>query len=372
MSDELKQTPLRELHRRSGGRLVGFAGWELPVQYAGINEEHQAVRQRVGIFDVSHMGQIEVEGPRALAFLQHLLPPDLERLAVGGLCYAVMCNPAGGAIDDLLVYRLGEQHYLLVVNASRVDADLDWIAEQAGPYGGARVLLRGAAWGMLALQGPLAAQVLGEVGAGRALDLGYLEHQAARVAGAPVLVSRSGYTGEDGFELICPADCLVPVWEALVAREAQPCGLGARDVLRTEMGYCLYGHELTPAITPLEAGLSWSLALDKEPGFVGREALRQQAQVGGFRRLVGLSLVEQGIPRPEYRVVDPQGREVGQVSSGTFSPGLQRGIALAYVEAGCHLPGTRLAVEVRGKPRWAEVVRTPFVPSRTKRRRPSR
>lgn len=370
MNTQPRRTPLWEVHRQSGARLVQFAGWEMPVQYTGINDEHQAVRQGAGLFDVSHMGQIEVTGAGALTFLQHLLPPDLGRVRQGQMCYAVMCAPAGGAIDDLMVYNTAEARYLLVVNAGRAAEDWAWIQQEVRGYPGVEVELRGAGWGMLALQGPMALTVMEAAGLGAALHLAYLECRPLRWAETELWVSRSGYTGEDGFELVCPAGKLPALWHCLVERGATPCGLGARDLARTEMGYCLYGHELTPQITPLEAGLGWSLCLGKTPAFIGQAALRRLADEGGYRSLVGLVMAEQAIPRPGYPVLDGTGNEVGQVSSGTFSPGLQQGIALAFVAPHCRKPGMPLAVGVRGTPRSAVVTRTPFVPARTKNRRP--
>lgn len=370
MNRQLRRTPLWEVHRQSGARLVEFAGWEMPVQYTGINDEYQAVRGGAGLSDVSHMGQIEVAGPGALTFLQHLLPPDLGRVGQGQMCYAVMCDPAGGAIDDLMVCKTAEARYLLVVNAGRAAEDLAWIQDEVGGYPGVEVELRGAGWGMLALQGPMAPPVMEGAGLGAALQLAYLECRPLLWSGTELWVSRSGYTGEDGFELICPAAGLPALWQHLLDQGATPCGLGARDLARTEMGYCLYGHELTPQITPLEAGLAWSLCLGKTPAFIGQAALRQLAGKGGYRRLVGLAMAEQAIPRPGYPVLDGAGNTVGQVSSGTFSPGLQQGIALAFVAPHCRRPGMPLAVGVRGTPRSAVVTRTPFVPARTKNRRP--
>jgi aminomethyltransferase len=358
---------LRAAHLRCGARLIEFGGWEMPVQYRGIGEEHQAVRFRAGIFDVSHMGQIRVRGPEALAFLQHLLPPDLARLAPGHLCYAVMCDEGGGAVDDLLVYRLADGEYLLVVNASQAAEDWAWISERAIPFPGAEIADCRTGTGMLAVQGPRAAQVVEGLGGGAALGLGYLQCLPTRLAGAAVWISRSGYTGEDGFEILCGVGDLHRLWEGSLALGAQPCGLGARDVLRTEMGYCLYGHELSRQRSPLEAGLGWTVCLEKEPGFIGQGALRRQQAQGGYQRLVGLKLMEQGIPRPGCRVVGEGGGEVGQVSSGTYSPALQRGIALAYVGPEHRKPGTPLAVELRGKARRAEVVKPPFLRPQVRR-----
>lgn len=368
MSLELKHTPLRAAHLQSGARLVEFGGWEMPVQYQGITEEHRTVRHQVGVFDVSHMGQLLVGGPGSLSFLQHLLPRDLETLALDHLCYAVMCDQQGCAVDDLLVYRLGAKEFLLVVNASRVDQDLTWLHQHVGLFSEVEIEDRSPASGLLALQGPLAEQVVRELGGGQVADLVYLQCQKLLLAGEEVLISRSGYTGEDGFEICCAAASLTGLWAACLEKGAIPCGLGARDVLRTEMGYCLYGHELGPERTPLEAGLAWTLALGKPGGFIGREALQQQAE-GAYQRLVGLKLVEAGIPRPGFAVLDEGGKQVGTVSSGTYSPVLQKGIALAFIAPEYRHPGTQLQIDLRGKGRRAEVVKLPFVPPHLRRTR---
>jgi aminomethyltransferase len=367
MAAELKQIPLREVHLRCGARLVPFGGWEMPVQYRGISEEYQAVRSRAGVFDVSHMGQILVKGPGALGFLQQLLPPDLGLLALGRLSYAVMCDERGGAVDDLMVYRLGAEEYLLVVNAARLEEDWAWIKGQAEGVPGMELADQSPETGMLAIQGPQAAQAVASLGGSAALELDYLQCARVELAGWEVLISRSGYTGEDGFEILCSTGGLDRLWEGALRQGVQPCGLGARDVLRTEMGYCLYGHELSPERTPLAAGLGWSLSLDKEGGFIGAAVLSKQREEGGYERLAGLRLEEQGIPRPACQVLDEGGRSLGKVSSGTYSPGLERGIALAYLSPQHRKPGTRLWIDLRGKARRAEVVRLPFVPARIRR-----
>ena len=368
MSAALKHTPLREAHRRSGARLVEFGGWEMPVQYRGINEEYHTVRQAVGLFDVSHMGRLSLCGPDALPFLQHLLPRDLAKLGIGQIGYTVMCNAEGAAIDDLLVYCLGTEEFLLVVNASRLEADLDWMSPLLGGYPALRLEDQSRETGMIALQGPGAERVLGALGAAAAAELAYLECRRLTLSGESALVSRSGYTGEDGFELICPAAALEKIWGACLESGALPCGLGARDVLRTEMGYCLYGHELSLERSPLEAGLSWALSLGKEPAFIGKEALQRLQAQGGYDRLVGLTLSEQGIPRPGVAVLKSDGTRVGVVSSGTYSPGLQRGIALAFVAPEYRPAGTKLLVDLRGKGRQALVSRLPLVPAHIRRK----
>lgn len=369
MNTPLRRTPLHAAHLDCGARLVGFAGWELPVQYRGINEEHRAVRQAAGFFDVSHMGRIVVSGPQSLDFLQYLLPRDLAPLEIRRLCYTVLCNEQGKAVDDLIVYRLDREEFLLVVNASRLEADLEWISGAAGCFARLAIEDQSAATAMLALQGPRAEEVMLGLGCAAAGGLEYLECRRVILAGEEVLCSRSGYTGEDGFELICRPEQAGQLWAALLGAGAQPCGLGARDVLRTEMGYCLYGHELSEERTPLEAGLSWALSLDKEAQFIGKEALRRLRRQGDYPRLAGLVLLEQGIPRPGFAVCDAQGTQVGTVSSGTYSPGLGQGIALAFVDPAHRRPGAELQIDLRGRRRAARVARLPLVPAGSKRGR---
>ncbi|MEW6752550.1 MAG: glycine cleavage system aminomethyltransferase GcvT [Candidatus Latescibacterota bacterium] len=371
--EELRRTPLDAVHRQEGARMVPFGGWEMPVQYRGIGEEHRAVRTGVGVFDVSHMGRLELEGPEVLAFLQHLLPADLARLAPGRMAYTVLCNDAGGVIDDLLVGRLGGERYLLVVNASRLAEDLAWLHRHLGSR---KVSLvdRSPATGMLAVQGPGSEAALAPLVGDSVRRLAFYACCRARFEGKEVLVSRSGYTGEDGFEVICPADRLAALWQALRGAGAVACGLGARDTLRTEMGYCLYGHELDCDTTPLEAGLAWTLDLDKAEDFPGKRALLRQRDRGPDRTLVGLLAQERGIPRPGQGVLDGAGATVGRVTSGTFSPTLERGVALAYVLPTLARPGTALVVDVRGRPLPTYVGPLPFVPAQTRgrRRTPSR
>lgn len=364
-----RPTPLTDLHREAGARLVDFAGWEMPLQYGGIQEEHRAVRAAVGLFDVSHMGRVSVHGPGALGFLDGLLPCAVSRLIPGQLAYTVLCNDAGGAIDDLEVYCIADDHYLLVVNAARREVDLAWMRAHV-PVGAAVALVDDTlAQGMVAIQGPQAEAVLGELFGRAATDLAFFRCAVIdRGAEGEWLVSRSGYTGEDGFEAIGPAASAPAVWQAAVAAGGRPAGLAARDTLRLEAGLCLYGHELTEETTPLEAGLTWTLALDKAEPFPGCVALRRQREAGVERRLVGLALRSRGIPRAEQEV-RAGGAAVGVVTSGGHSPVLQRGIAMAYVAAGCAEPGRELEVVVRERALAAEVVDLPFVPARVKRRR---
>ena len=368
-SDEerLQRTPLYQAHLASGGRMVPFGGWEMPVQYTGITEEHQLVRSSVGMFDVSHMGQIAISGKDSLALLHYLCPGDPGLLCPGKIMYGVFCNDGGGVVDDLLVYCLAKDEYLLVVNASRIEQDFAWIRNAAANFAEVSIENLSGAKGMIALQGPLAEALLADLAEEDIAALQYYWSIKLSLDGCEVILSRSGYTGEDGFEIICAADATERLWATLKRLGARPCGLGARDTLRTEMGYCLYGHELGAEISPLEAGLSWTMALEKEADFIGRDALLRQRQEGTYRRLVGFKLQEKGIPRPDCKVHDDQDRLIGIVSSGTFSPGLQKGIGLAFVEPEFRKKGTELQIDIRTKGRRAQVVRLPFVKSRVKR-----
>jgi aminomethyltransferase len=356
----LRRTALYEAHRAAGGRLVPFAGWELPVQYAGISEEHTTVRTAAGLFDVSHMGEVRLEGPNALAAVQRIITNDAGRLAVGQGLYTPMCLPTGGIIDDLTVFRVEEQAYLLIVNAATHDKDAAWIREQAG-----RAAVRDLSdeTGLLALQGPKAAVILTLAGGGGATSLpAFHLVDGAPIGGVRCTVSRTGYTGEDGFEIACPWDLAPAVWAALLERGAAhglaPAGLGARDTLRLEAGFMLYGNDIDETTTPLEAPLGWTVKLDKAD-FIGREALLRQKTEGPTRRLVGLDAADRAIPRHGCEI-RAGGRAVGAVTSGTFSPTLRRPIGMGYVPVALAAPGTALEIDVRGKPAHAAVVRLPF------------
>jgi aminomethyltransferase len=355
-----KRTPLYDAHLRAGARMVPFAGWEMPVQYEGVRAEHVAVRTGAGLFDVSHMGEIETRGPRAADFLRHLLTNDIAKVAPGGAQYSLLCREDGGVLDDLFTYRFapdGEtERFLTVVNASNADSDFDWFRRQAEGWDGVEVTDRSAAYAMLALQGPRALGVLAGV-----LDEGAVpdrfRHGDAVVAGVPALVCRTGYTGEDGVELLLDPEGAPRVWDMLLAAGARPAALGARDTLRLEVCYPLYGNDLSTDRTPIEAGLKWACALDKD--FVGAERLRAQAAQGTQEQLVPFVFTGPGIPRQGCEVLR-DGERVGSVTSGTLSPCLEVGIGMAYVSAGLAAPGTDLIVDVRGKERPARVSTKPL------------
>jgi aminomethyltransferase len=361
----LKRTPLYEAHRRLRARLVEFGGWHMPVQYTGVIEEHLAVRGAAGLFDVSHMGEIEVKGAGALAFLQELTINDVARLGNGQVQYSAICFPHGGVVDDLTVYRFDHDHYLLCVNAANTETDFAWMEQVLEDGGFADVKVRNSSdeFAQLALQGPASPTILSRLTETRLERIPYYHFYEGLVAGVPTIISRTGYTGEDGFELYLSPECAEEVWEALLKFGGQdglvPAGLGARDTLRLEMKFALYGHELSPEISPLEAGLGWITCLDK-PSFIGREALLRQKEQGLARRLVAFSLQEAGVPRAGYPVF-ADGQEVGRVTSGTMSPTLRIGIGLALVQSQYTAIGTALTIGIRNRQVAAQVVKGPFV-----------
>ncbi|MBI4512635.1 MAG: glycine cleavage system aminomethyltransferase GcvT [Gemmatimonadetes bacterium] len=360
----LKRTPLYEEHVRLGARRIPFAGFEMPVYYpAGIVAEHRAVREAVGLFDVSHMGEFEVRGPDALAFLAHVTTNDPSALALGQAQYSLLCNESGGIVDDLLVYRFADR-FLVVVNAANIEKDFAWLRRWRKGFG-AELVDRSDETALLALQGPKAGQVLARV-TDAALDgLGYYRALEAEVAGERGVVSRTGYTGEDGFEIFTPARAAVRVWRALLDAGrsvlgepgCMPAGLGARDTLRLEVGYALYGNDIDETTTPLEAGLERVVKFAKSD-FVGRAVLERQRAEGVRRRLMGFELLEKGVPRPGYDV-HWNGAPAGTVRSGTMSPTLGKGIGTVYLPAEV-TPGTAVQVWVRGKPLPGVVAKMPF------------
>ncbi len=346
----LRHTPLYERHRAAGARLIEFAGWEMPVRYAGIRAEHLAVRGSAGVFDVSHMGQIEVRGPGAAALLQRTISNDVRRLAEGGAQYGLLCNPDGGVIDDLITYRLADCHFLVVTNAANHERDLAWLLAQAGAYD-VDVLDRLAEYAMLAVQGPRARALLSELADGA---LPSPRHCCERsLAGVPMLVCGTGYTGEAGAELLlAPAHAPV-VWDAVVAAGAQPCGLGARDTLRLEVCLALHGNELSEQRGPIQAGLGW--CCEEATAFIGADRVAAARTSGIAEKLVDFRIEGDGIARAGSPIVGG-----GAVTSGTFSPCLEAGIGMAYVPSDRAEPGTCLEIDVRGKLRRAIVKPKPL------------
>jgi aminomethyltransferase len=356
----LKHTPLYECHVEAGARLVDFAGWEMPVQYQGVIEEHRAVRTAAGMFDVSHMGEVRVQGPEAEAFLQRLTPNDVSKLAPGRAHYSGLLTDQGTYVDDLLIYRLGAEEFLVVVNASNADRDFEWIASRAGA--GVRVTNESDRWALLAVQGPKAVEILRPLMTPGAVDLKYYGFLQGEVDGRPAILSRTGYTGEDGFELYLRPEDAPAVWRRLLESGASqgimPAGLGARDTLRLEASMALYGHEIDETTTPFEAGLAWVVKMGKGD-FLGREALAAQQAAGIPRKLVGFEIQGRGIARQGHEI-RKEGSTVGAVTSGTWSPSFEKALGMAYVPAGLAAPGTPLEIDVRGRALPAVVVEMPF------------
>jgi aminomethyltransferase len=361
MSAALRRTPLHDRHVAAGARLVEFAGWEMPVQYRGVIDEHRAVRSAAGLFDVSHMGEFRVAGPGAEAFVQGLTPNDVSQLAPGRAHYSALLGHEGTFLDDLLVYRVADDEIMIVVNASNVGSDFAWVA--GFPREGATLEDVSDRYALLALQGPKAAEILAPLTGVELGAIKYYRFAAGEVLGRRALVSRTGYTGEDGFELYLDPGDAPAVWDGLLERGAplglEPVGLGARDTLRLEAGMALYGHEIDATTTPWDAGLDWIVKLGKGD-FVGRGAL-EAARADGppRRRLVGFEVEGRGIARQGHRLL-AGGREVGHVTSGTFSPTFERALGMAYVESALAAPGTAIEIDVRGKSVPARVAALPF------------
>ena len=349
--ETLRRTPLHERHVAAGARMVPFAGWDMPVQYEGIKVEHLAVRRTAGVFDVSHMGEIETRGPGAAALLQRLLSNDVEKIAVGGAQYSVLCREDGGVLDDLFTYRLGEERFLTVTNASNHDKDLAWFRAHAEEVDGAEVVDRHADYAMLAVQGPDARGIVGQI-AQCELPARFRVAEMD-IAGTPVLVCGTGYTGEDGVELLLPPGASVALWDLLTHEGATPVGLAARDTLRLEVCFHLYGNDLMEERGPIEAGLGW--CCKEETGFIGADAVARARAEGPREKLAPFVMTSPGIAR--------QGNEViggGVVTSGTLSPSMEVGIGMAYLPAEKAEPGTEIEIDVRGKTRTARVETKPL------------
>jgi len=350
----LKRTPLYEAHVAAGAKLVPFAGWEMPVEYDGIKAEHLRVRRGCGLFDVSHMGEIETEGPEAVELLERLLSNDVSKIQLGGAQYSCLCREDGGVLDDLFTYRLGEDRYLTVTNAANHLRDLEWFEAHAVEFE-AEVRDRIDAYAMLAVQGPEARQIVQRLTDGELPPR--FKTAELPVAGAPTLVCGTGYTGEDGVELLMPPEDAGTVWDALIGGGAGPAGLGARDTLRLEVNYCLYGNDLTEERTPIEAGLGW--CVKEDTGFTGSEACRRIREEGPEELLQSFVITGAGIPRQGNPIVSGD-HEVGVVTSGTLSPCLEAGIGMGYVRSELAEPGTEIEIDVRGKRRPAEIRKGPL------------
>jgi aminomethyltransferase len=357
----MKQTPLYDEHEKLNARMVPFAGYSMPVQYpSGIVSEHHAVRRAAGLFDVSHMGELDVRGPEALRLVQHLLTNDASKLAIGQAQYTVLCQDDGTAIDDCLVYRFADR-YMVVVNAANLDADRAWFEEAAADFD-AHVTDRSAETALLALQGPKAQAILDPLTTTDLEAIGFYRFAEGAVAGVACVISRTGYTGEDGFELYVSAGDAATLWRSLLSAGERhgllPAGLGARDSLRLEVGYILYGNDLDDQHTPLEAGLGWVVKLGKGD-FVGRDALARQKEEGVERRLAGFVLQERGFPRRGYEI-RREGEPAGVVTSGVLSHSIGQGVGMGYVPADAASPGTELEIVIRDRAIPAVVQRPPF------------
>ncbi len=356
----VRRTPLYEAHLAAGSKLVEFAGWEMPVQYSGVLQEHRAVRTAAGIFDVSHMGEFRVAGEGAEAFLQRMTPNDVAKLQPGRIHYSGLLTEEGTYVDDLLIYRLAPDEFLLVVNAANADKDLAWLQKHIDTG----VILKDVSsdYGLIALQGPKAESILSGLTDTELSGIRYYAFEPGEVAGQSAIISRTGYTGEDGFELYLAPEDTPPVWDRLLEvgrpEGLVPTGLGARDTLRMEAAMALYGHEIDDTITPLEAGLQWVVKLEAAD-FIGRQVLVAMKEAGLARKLVGFNVEGRGIARQGHKVV-ADGEEVGFVTSGTFSPTLEKALGMAYVPVSMATAGTPLSLNVRGKLIPAVVVDLPF------------
>lgn len=359
---QLKKTPLHDIYQEYGGKTIDFGGWALPVQFSSIKEEHEAVRTKAGLFDVSHMGEIEVKGQDSLRYLQKMMTNDVAKLKMFGAQYTAMCYENGGTVDDLLIYKMTEDEYLLVVNAANIEKDYQWLQNHLE----GKVELKNLSEDMsqLALQGPMAEVVLQKITDVDLSEIGFFKfNQTVNINGKNALVSRTGYTGEDGFEIYCQNEDAVFLWQSILEAGKEdgvlPCGLGARDTLRFEANLALYGQELSSEISPLEAGIGFAVKVNKEEDFIGKAALKSQKENGLSRKIVGIEMIERGIPRHGYAVYADDQR-IGEVTTGTQSPTLKKNIGLALLESPYTALDSEVEVEIRNKRVRAKVIATPF------------
>ncbi|MGB0428711.1 MAG: glycine cleavage system aminomethyltransferase GcvT, partial [Flavobacteriales bacterium] len=355
----MKPTALHRIHQNLGAKMVEFAGYAMPVQYEGVKAEHQTVRTSVGVFDVSHMGEFLVEGDRALDLIQYVCANDASKLEVGDAQYTYFPNETNGIVDDLICYRVKEQTYLLVVNASNIQKDWDWISKHNEAFG-ASLRDISEAYSLLAIQGPKAVEAMQSLSSLDLADIPFYKFKVGDFAGIEhVIISATGYTGSGGFEIYCKNTEVEQIWtkvfEAGKDFGIKPIGLAARDTLRLEMGYCLYGNDITDTTSPIEAGLSWVTKFNK--AFINHEALAKQKEEKPSRRLVGFELTEKGIPRTDYTIVDESGNEIGRVTSGTMSPSTNKAIGLGYVKREFAKAGSKIWIQIRNKQVGAEVVK---------------
>lgn len=358
----MKETALAKTHAALGAKMVPFAGYNMPVSYEGVNTEHQTVREAVGVFDVSHMGEFLIEGPRALELIQKVSSNDASKLETGRAQYSCLPNETGGIVDDLIIYRVKEETYLLVVNASNIDKDWDHISKYNEDIG-AEMRNISDDYSLLAIQGPRAAEAMQSLSSVDLKGIPFYHFEVGDFAGIPhVIISATGYTGSGGFEIYCKNSEVQQVWDRVLEAGKpygiKPIGLAARDTLRLEMGYCLYGNDIDDTTSPLEAGLGWVTKFTKD--FVNSEALQQQKEAGVSRKLVGFELQEKGIPRKDYEITDEAGKVVGKVTSGTMSPSLGKGIGLGYVTTEQASLGNTIFIQIRKNSIPATIVKPPF------------
>jgi aminomethyltransferase len=356
----MKQLVLSEIHQSLGGKMVEFAGYYMPIQYEGVKAEHHTVRNEVGVFDVSHMGEVFVSGENALDFLQYITTNDVCKLKPGKIQYTCLPNADGGIVDDFLLYMIGENNYLLVVNASNMDKDLAWINKHN--TFGCTINNQSDNYSLLAVQGPNSIELLQELTEINLSEIKYYNFKIGSIAGIEnVILSRTGYTGEIGFELYVKNESTKQLWDAIfnTSIKLKPIGLAARDTLRLEKGFCLYGNDINDTTSPIEAGLSWITKFTKE--FINHEELKAQKEGGATRKLVGLEIIDKGIARKDYPIVDADGNEIGIVTSGTMSPSLNKAIAMAYVTKELSEVGSEVYIQVRKKQIRAVVVALPFL-----------
>ncbi len=364
----MKNTPFLKFHEALGAKIVPFAGYNMPVEYCGINEEHITVREKLGVFDVSHMGEFWVTGPQAFAFLQYITSNDVAALYDGKVQYSCFPNGKGGIVDDLLVYRFNSEKYLLVVNAANIEKDWAWCVANAGRFNiipGETLVNASDMTAQLAIQGPLALKAMQKLTRENVIDMEYYTFKVINFAGiGDVLFSTTGYTGAGGCEVYVSNEDAEKLWKAVFDAGEEfgikPIGLGARDTLRLEMGFCLYGNDINDATSPIEAGLAWITKFDDEKSFIDKELLVKQKETGTDRRLKGFVMVDKGIPRQHYEVVDVNGNIIGEVTSGTMSPMMKQGIGMAYLSKGFWKSDTEIFIRVRGKDLKAKVVSLPI------------
>ena len=366
---ELKKTPLNSTHRELGARMIDFGGWDMPVQYSGLTEEHRAVREKAGLFDVSHMGECRISGPESGRAVNYLIANDSSGMEDGQILYSPMCNERGGTVDDLIVYRFGPEEYLLIINASNTDKDMAWITEHTARFD-VTVKNESSQWGQLALQGPEAHAILSDLADFDPAGIGFFHFISTALSGYDVIVSRSGYTGEDGFEIYCPAEGTPALWKALMEagtpKGLLPCGLGARDTLRFEAALPLYGNELGDDISPLEAGLGIFVKLEGGD-FIGRDVLARQKAEGPSRKIVGFEMTGKGIPRHGYPVFDGDEKEIGIVTTGYAAPSLGKTVGLALIDSASAALGTEILIGIRKKRVPAAVCKKRFYTKKYKK-----